>query len=62
MIIYDSTTYIFRVVEDDHQLTATQQVFQREQIRPRLLSEIDEHGVASLREDSHNCCKQEAHE
>lgn len=62
MIIFDSSTYIFRVVEDDHQLTASQQVLSREQIRQRILAELDAHGVASQRDNSHNCCKQEAHE
>jgi len=62
MIIFDNVRLCFRVVDEDYQLTGTQQVVQREQVRKRCLDELDAHGFASLRDDSHQCCKQEAHE
>jgi hypothetical protein len=62
MIIFDNVRLSFRVVDEDYQLTAGQQAVEREQVRPRILAELDAHGFASLRDDSHQCCKQEAHE
>ena len=56
MIVFDNVRLSFRVVDEDYQLTSTQQVVQREQVREHLLEQLDEFGFASIVEP-HQCCR-----